>query len=160
MIQYNSTILKHEADHYDELVKRFADLSIEIDGSGCYYFSDQIAPLINKFVFNIDMHSISEEKHTAAPILVQGSCSLCTHIYKDEEWVINSKMLPIDVCFVSHQTTGGLISCFAYDDAINELKMPPSLINDIDLYVINLIKENKYKHLRVNNRIHNLLSFI
>ena len=161
MINYNSALLSHEAEHYDELSKRFSDLRVEIGGKSSYYYSDQILPFANKLMFiDKDSYSSPEGVHHADPFLVVDNCNICNDIYKTTEFVINCDLPALRICCIDKHKEDLCISSFSYEEVFLDLKMPSLLINDADLYVIKLIKNHNIKHLRVNSRIRNLLSFI
>ena len=176
MVVYNSSILKHEAEHFDELVKQFPDLSVQFDETSSYYYSDLIFPVANKLSFNHDnlMYNNSYGTHTVDPMLVVKNCNICNDIYNATEFVINSHIPAIRICVLEgignslhllnpHPTPPApelMLSSYNYEDAFLQLQLPTELIKEVDLYVIKLIRENSIKHLRVNKRIRDLLTFI
>src|ERR1700679_1550571 len=168
MIVYNSSILKHEAEHFDELVKQFPDLSAQFDENSSYYYSDLIFPIANKLSFNHDnlMYNNSYGTHTVDPMLVVKNCDICSDIYKASEFVINSHIPAIRICVLEGVNNSLhpiatvypamppqpelMLSSFNYEEDFLQLNLPAELIKEVDLYVIGLIRENSIKHLRVN----------
>lgn len=162
MIDYTSDILRHEAEHFDELVKKFTDLKIRIDGTTSYYYSDQILPHINNTVFFQDTSMFGTgDLHSAHLSLKVDDCATCGSIYGAPEFLINTYSSPIRVCQLRDTGDGLTLASFSYEDTLTELKVPLRIVNDLDLYVLNMIKERQdIKCLQVNNRIRKLLSFL
>ena len=160
----NSELLRHEADHYDDLIKRFPDLTLEFSSDTSYYYSDLTIPLINQVKINRDTTPDNFiGMHDAIFYYKIEDCLKCKAFDGTADFVINNRLDPINICYVDSTLTGleYSITTFSYADALEELKIAPSIIKECDLHVLNVIKNNPLiKHLRIDRRLQKMIPFI
>lgn len=161
---YNSKALRHIAEHFDQLLGMFPDLSVDFDKQKPVYYSN----LINQIANEIKLTSVKSWVTGANPeifkitvLLKLEDCLTCKDFYEDASFVITSRATPINIWVLE---TVGLsseaITVCAYEDALKEQKINSQICNKIDLEIINWIKNKKnLTQMQLNERVKKLLIF-
>lgn len=160
-MELNSKMLRHEANHYDRLIKIYPDLKLGLDETSFHYHSD----LINHIANEIDYHNYNNSYLANNIYLKLEDCEICKTQYNKSIFAINTYTLPIEIFRIEfeYQNKNDVsINLLNYKDVLDKYNLNNIILNKIDLYILNFIKNNTniIKMNNLNDRVKKLLPFI